>query len=80
MLMLCFSSAKEQMRQNDRDLNKVTRDLDKERAANDREQKKLVSVLALDDYFLKICTIYDIFCVIALHLGNGNQEGCEGKQ
>ena len=53
MLMLCFSSAKEQMRQNDRDLNKVTRDLDKERAANDREQKKLVSVLALDDYFLK---------------------------
>ncbi|XP_075250940.1 charged multivesicular body protein 2a-like [Convolutriloba macropyga] len=32
---------KEQMRKNDRELNKVTRDLDKERAANEREQKKL---------------------------------------
>ena len=46
------------MRQNDRDLNKVTRDLDKERAANDREQKKLVSVLALDDYFLKFALLF----------------------
>ncbi len=39
---LDFVSARDQVRKNDRELSKVTRDLDRDRAANEREQKKLV--------------------------------------